>query len=329
MANEATTITDLVIPEIWSAYGQENLPFHSSIQAAGKVEINTSPDVIGGDEYTREPKFAPLTSTGASEQIQANTNVTLHEQTSAAEYGVIVRRAKGWAQEDLAVIASGADPMASAMGQFTEYWAREIETAQKQVLDACFKSGGPLVATHQYNQDGVAFSADFIVEGQDLLGEAAETFDTVVMHSSHYKALKLLGLVDFLDADTFGADVLRNGKVPSVFGMQIVVNNTICSVWGGSGTTYPIYLMGGQPMRISYQRPLRMEQDRDIRLAAGTDIWVSSVHFAPHVKGVSYSSSGTPTSTKNPTNAQLATAASWEKTATNDDSIKLVQILCD
>lgn len=323
----ATTITDLVIPEIWSAYAQENLPLHSTIQAAGVVEINNSPDVIGGDEYTREPKFQPLTSTGASEQIAANTNVSLASTASNAEYGVIVRRAKGWSQEDLAVIASGADPMAAAMGQFTEYWAREIETALFNVVKGAFGSSGALEGTHQSDNAGSALTTDMIIDAAALMGENQEMFSTIIMNSTHYTALKKLGVVDYLDADTFGADILRSGKVPAFLGMQIVVNNTICPAW--SGSTYPIYLTGGQPFRLSYQRPVRMESDRDIRLAAGTDIWVSSVHFAPHVKGVSYSSSGTPTATKNPSNAQLATAGNWEKVATSDDAIKVVQLLAD
>ena len=289
------------------------------------VEINNRPDVVIGDQYTREPKLKPLTSTGASEQIVANTNVTLSNTTAAAEYGVIVRRAKGWAEEDLVQITSGVAPMQSQMAQFTEYWAREIETAIFNTVKGAFGSSGALEGTHQNDQSGSSLTNAMITSTKFLLGEAFNQFDTMVVSSTHMQSLINLGTVDYVDAGSLGADILLRGIIPVWAGMRVVVNDTLCPAWTGS--VYPIYLMGGQPLRISYQRPLRMESDRDIVLAAGTNRFVSSVHFAPHVKGVSYSSSGTPTATTNPTNAQLATASNWEKVATNDDAIRIVQLL--
>lgn len=324
---DATTIADLVVPEVWSAYAQENLPFHSTIQASGKIEINNAPDVIGGDEYTREPKFKPLSSSGDAERIQPATNVTLDKLGAYAEYGVIARRAKGWSQEDLASIATGADPMAAGMSQFTEYWARQIEKSLHSVVKAVFGTSGALTSTHQVDNSGSALKVSHLPDGKFLLGEAFDVFDAMVVSSTHMASLTKLGIVDYVDAGAFGESILRTGRIPVVMGMQVVVNDTLCAAW--SGSTYPIYLLGSQPIRVSFQRPVRMESDRDIKLAAGTDIFVSSTHFAPHVKGCSWSSSGTINADKNPTEATLATASKWEKVATNDSDIRIVQILAD
>jgi hypothetical protein len=321
----ATTITDLINPQVWSAYAQENLAAHSTLQSIGVVEINNSPDIINGDQNTREPKFKPLTSTGDSARIAAATNVALASHDAYAEYGVIVRDAKGWSQEDLAVIVSGANPMQSGMTQFTEYWARQIERPLTKVVQAQFKAGGSLVATHQVDGSGTAFAASKITDGRLLLGENHDVFDKLVVSSTHYGSLVAAGMIDYVDAAAFGESVLKTGTVPVFAGMMVQISDILCPVWTGS--VYPMYVMGGQPIRLSYQRPVRLETDRDIQLAAGTDIAVSSVHFAPHVKGCSWSTSGTITATTNPSDAALATAANWERVATNDEDIKLVQIL--
>lgn len=320
----ATTATDVVYGQLWADYAQENLMTHGTILAAGMVEENTSPELIGRGDYTNEPKLKPLTETGDDEQILPDTDVSLASQEGYAEYGVVVRRAKGWNEEDLVQIISGISPFASSEAQFAEYVARQIERQFVALTNGVF--GTALASSHVLDETGTPFSFTMVADAAGLMGEAMQTIDRITCHSSMLTSWVKQGIVTYVDAAAFGENVLRNGvrAIPVVMDKRVVVNDVLCAP---TGSDYPTYLSGGQPYRLSWQRRIRLENDRDIRKAAGTNFWVASWHIAPHVKGVSYSASSIPSTPTNPTPAQLATANKWERVATNAEDIKLVKIV--
>jgi hypothetical protein len=82
-------------------------------------------------------------------------------------------------------------------------------------------------------------------------------------------------------------------------------------------------LAGGQPFYVGYQKSLGFEQQRDALVAGGTNYLKASLHYVPHLNGVSWKDA----SPANPSNFDMLTPSNWERKQVDDSKIQCVQLI--
>lgn len=314
-----------VVPQIWSQYTLEALNYTNDMISMGVVRTGNLTQ--NGDQLLRIPRLKPLSVIGDAVKIASGTTITPVDLQSYTENGVVVRRGNAIQGETLNEIMTGTNDVQFISSQIAPYFSEAIKKSFKSVLTGIFTpSTGVLSSTHQLNITGETTStlnASAIIDAKAKLGEFANAFTTIIVHSKQFADMLKAGVVTYVSAATYGQQVLVSGEIPTFLGMRVIVSDVLgAHADVSSATAYAAYLCGGQPFYLDFQRQLSFETDRNILSGDGVDILKFSGHYVPHVFGVSYTGN-----TMNPTEAQLATAANWTKVAANNTAIPLVEII--
>ena len=136
------------------------------------------------------------------------------------------------------------------------------------------------------------------------------------MHSKVLKDLQKKVQFDNVPASTFSQNIVTGGVIPTLYGMRVITNDTLCAADTG---VYPTYIGGGQPWHLSDQTSLYTLADQNILVGGGTTSIAYYYNQLPHLFGCTYGGAD------NPTNATLALGASWSK-VWESEAIKLVQL---
>lgn len=310
-----TKIADIIPADVLQDYVADELPYHSTLMSKGLVEIDSNPPFLQAGEVFTVPKVKALNSIGDDQHIEAETTLTVKGLQTYKESGIVTRWGDAVGVEDTANYAAGTDIFNSVAHELTEVVARQYEKKIIAATVGVFALAG--MSTHIHDDSTNPFSVTGMVTAKAKLGKSRRKLTTAVMHSDVAAYLEQQGLVRYVDVAGFGQQVLITGEVPVIGGLMIEENDVLCAPATG---VYKTYLAGGRPWYLGFQRNLRIEYDRNILLAGGTDYIKWDSHFCPHIRGVSWTGAG-----RNPTVADLETAANWTKVAPNVSDILLVQ----
>lgn len=310
-----------VYPNLFSAFVQEAIPKKNNILSQGGTRVEVNAQVSQSGQYFSIPQQDNLYGLlGNSTAITASsTQVTPTELSSFEEKGLVAHIGAGIKDADLTKFLSGKDGVRLVYSQIAPYMMIEAQRYLASTITGVFDTA--LATSHTYDAttlgDGTLTYDAIAVGTQEKLGEAFEDLDAIIMHSKMYSDLRRKGLTDYVDAASFGENVLYRGQIPTFDGKRIVVNDTICEA---TDNVYPVFVIGGQPFYIGYQSQLRIETDRQADYGGGTDRAFFYMDFVPHVFGVSFSGSVT-----NPTTTTYETGGNWTKVGENKN-IKIVKI---
>jgi hypothetical protein len=225
------------------------------------------------------------------------------------------------------------------MGAIGAKVADYIANQQQKDLIACLNGVFGTVGTDNASAAFAALSIDGggsgetnlgprqIAAAEAILNEDADRLGAIVMHPLVYADLKERKAIDFVTADdarvtastvvagslqalnAFGGSVAAaytsNMQVPYYMGMRVIRSKDVPT----SGTTpnrkFACFVMASGAVGTGQQAALRSEVDRDI--LAKSDAMSVDWHNVYHPLGARY------IGPVNPTAADLATAANWEK----------------
>ena len=317
-ASEVTSIQNLITPEVYTAYMQENSPKLSKLISSGIALTNEKMNALaGGDGLTINiPFLKPLS--GGSQVVSEGDKLETRKITGAKQVGVRLIRGNAWSVYDLAQIISGADPVGSILSQLAKYWADEEQSILISILNGIFGAGGALVSTHVNDisaKTGAAsnINAETTLDTKQKLGDNAFKITNVAMHSAVYTYLQKQNLIEFIPDSRgeiaftryLGYNVLVDDGMPYSSGVYT-------TVFFGNGAFG--YGAGNPNGLIPY------EEDRDA-LGSLSNI-ISRRALVLHPNGLSWK--GTPAK-ETPTNEELATASNWEKVF-EDKNIPMVAL---
>lgn len=305
----STKISDIIVPEVFTDYLNQRTNELSALRQSGVVSSDPviQARVNGGGQFVNLPFFNDLT--GDDEVLVDSAPLTVNAITAGQDVAVKLFRGKAWGANDLAGWMAGSDPMQAIADRVADYWVRKEQAVLISSLTGVFATA--LAASHVLDVTLAAtpLNGDVILDGKQLLGDAAGKLTAIAMHSAKYTALQKQNLIDYM------RDEDANTEYATYMGFRVVVDDA-CPVAAGN---YTSYLFGaGAVANADMAIDNAVETDRDI--LAGEDVLVSRRAFIMHPRGIAYGGAA------NPANATLATGANWTKVY-EDKSLRIVKLL--
>lgn len=324
-----TKIADVVVPEVLSSMASAEISNYLDFEKTGIITSDyNNVDIREGGHFAEVRFYNQLDASDADEVLEDDKSLTPSKISTGKDIGVVCHRGKAWGTRDLAAILQGDDPQKEIAKQVGIYWARRIKDALISVLNGNFASTGPLGtgATSPHALDvgvttgtAVPFSHTYALQTMNLLGDAMNDFDVIIMHSKVYTDIVNAQLVTYsYNFDPKSYDPRDPGKY---LGKQIIVSDNVpVDTSTPSYFKYTTYFAKKGAMYLGRQRDLMTETDRDI--LAFEDVISTNIHFVPHIKLCKWNTTDT-----NPTNTQLATATNWASVANDHKFIGMAALV--
>ena len=310
----ATLLSDVIVPDVWVPYMIEQTAEKSALYQSGIIA--TDPQLTealqGGGTLVNVPFFKDLQ--GDDQVRQSNTALDVNNITTGKDIARLHGRAQAWGAEDLAAELSGADPMMAIGDRVADYWARRWQKLLISSLEGVFADNvaddsSDLVldvSEGDVDTDGaVELSAEYILDGKQLLGDAKEKLTAIAMHSAVHTNLQKQDLIDYIPDSQ--ADVGWG----TFLGHTVIVDDGVpVEDAATSGSLYTTYLFGEGAVAYgegNVKNPV--ETDRDS--LSDQDILINRRNFVLHPRGIKW----TETTVANdfPTNTEVEDADNWDR----------------
>jgi hypothetical protein len=341
MASGVTKIADVVVPEIFSPYVQQQTEEKSRLIQSGAVVRDPTLDaaLAGGGLTFNEPSFKDLDNdadnVGSDDE---NTNSSPNKIGTATEIQVRLSRNNSWSSMNLAADLAGADPMAAIGGRVSAYWVRRLQAMFVATMNGVFadNAAAPAGTEHTQNDlthdisgasfvDGVTnFSAEAFIDAATTMGDSQDSLGLMFVHSIVYARMQKNNLIDFIP------DSEGRVNIPTFLGRVVVVDDGVPR----SGGVYQTWLFGAGALRLGMGAPRTSpatEVDRKPAAGngSGQDILYSRTEWTLHPVGhkfaVASPASGGPSNAS--TSGNLAHADSWQRVFPERKQIKIARLI--
>ena len=358
-----TKISDVIVPEHFAAYVIERTAEKSNILRSGIAMANPRLNelITGGGTTINMPYWKDLS--GADEVLSDSTPLTPGKIDAAKDIACVLYRGKAFGANELAGALAGDDPVDAIVELFADYRARQEQKTLIATLTGVFAAASManhvLDVTSETGDDAV-IGADVVLDGKQLLGDAADQLQALMMHSVTFTKLQKDNVIQYVS--TIGPDNSAI-QIPTYLGYDVVVDDcmpveqvykasTDTSVVSGknyytlsNGVYTKVANPTGNPSTSSYYEedykayttylfakgaigrgegtPVALtlaETDRDS--LAGDDFVINRWALVMHPMGVKWKGTA---SGATPSNAELATGTNWERVY-EDKNIGLVAI---
>lgn len=304
-----TQLSDVIVPEQWTPNFLLESPELVALFNSGIV---TNDPVLGGlangegsTFHIRHMNDLVNNDENISSDNPATTS-TPDKTSGGQQVAIKLARNKSWSSMDLVAAFHTPDPVASIRSRIASYWARRFQAGTIAVLngvlaDNVANDSGDMV----FSAPTAEISGEAILNAKATMGDAAQALDAIVMHSIKYTALQKANLITYLrDGDA-------NVQFPTYLGYRVIVDDGVPVDTSGDDPVYTSILFGAGALRLgmgSAKTPAEVERKPAAGNGEGEEILYSRQHFILHPAGFAYTGSAA-----NPTNAQLAAAASWNR----------------
>jgi len=341
MASGVGTVSDVVVPRIFSPYVQQLTREKSRLIQSGAMVVDAKLNEVlaGGGLTFDEPSFRDLdndTDNAASSTLA--TTSTPNKIATATEVQVRLSRNQSWGSGDLAADLAGADPMNAIANRVSSYWARRLQAAFVATITGVFADNdvAPGVSEHtRYDMtydvsasgvftDGVTnFSAEAFLDAAVTMGDDADQLTLVMMHSLVYNRAMKNNLIDFV-SDSSNPNATR---IPTFLGRQVIVDDGVPR----STNVFQTWLFGTGAVRNgmgSPKTPTEIARQPDAGNGSGSEVLYNRTEWIIHPVGYRYAGTaphGGPDNTSN--THMLAHASSWERVFSERKQIKIARLL--
>jgi hypothetical protein len=340
MASGAGTVTDIVVPELFSPYVQQLTEEKSRIIQSGAVVRDAALDGVlaGGGLTFNEPSFKDLDN-DADNVASATlaTTSTPNKIGTATEIQVRLSRNNSWSSGDLAADLAGADPMNAIASRVSSYWVRRLQAAFVATITGVYADNAvaPTGTEHTLNDmthdisggafaDGVTnFSAEGFLDAAVTMGDSMDSLGLVIMHSIVYNRALKNNLIDFV-ADAVNPNAQA---IPTFLGRQVLVDDNTPR----SSGVFQTWLFGAGSVRLGMGSPkVPTEVDRIPAAGngSGQEVLYNRTEWCIHPVGCAYvgtAASGGPTNAATTNN--LADAGSWARVFAERKQIKMARLI--
>lgn len=309
-----TVRLDVVIPEIWNPYIEEQTTLRNAFFTSGVIQPLAALNGSEGGDFINLPNWVANLS-GDAEVLTDSTSLTPGNIEADKQRAVVLHRGRAFGARDLAGMAAGSDPLAAIGNKVGAYIAHEQQKDLLAAVNGAFATAlnGLTVSTAS------AYPTAAMVSGaRAKLGDQGEKLSVMTVHSSAYYELVTLKALDYVSAAEMGSTEPVGGsrvasfgdvRIPTYMNMRVVVSDDL----GANDVFFftPGAIASGQ------QAGLRSETDRDILAKAS---YVSfDWHPVYHPIGTRYVGTGA-----NPDRTALADGDNWEKVF-DDKNIGIVK----
>lgn len=310
-------LTNVIVPDVFQTYMAKDTMTKSAIFASGAVrqDANMAGLLAGGGTTFQIPFWKDLSDTEGNVATDEPTDVAVPQNVVAAKMRAIRQfRTQGWSDADLVNELAGSDPMVRISGRVGHYWARQFQTTLVSTLkgilaDNVANDSGDMVLNITGNTGADAMvSAPAILDAAQTLGDASDQLKLLVMHSVVYNNLAKQNLIDFIPSSD------GHVRFPTYLGYPIIKDDGVQKDASGGDIHYWTYLLGEGVIGFAESPPnVPVETYRYPNQGNGSGVEVlwTRRQYAMHPYGFDWTDSSV--SSIFPTNAEIATAANWDR----------------
>ncbi len=336
MATGVTRLADVIVPQIFSPYVQQETTVKSALVQSGAVEVDAalSAKLANGGLTFNQPSFKDIDDDvdNVSSDDPAVFAVPNKIGTDS-EIQVRLSRNNSWSAMDLTAALAGADPMQAIGNRVAAYWERRLQTAFVATMAGLFgenATAAPANATQNdmtFNisaaafADGVTnFSASAFLDASQTMGDASASLGMVMVHSIVQNRMSKLDLIDFIP-DSEGK------MVQSYMGKMLVVDDRMPNTAG----VFETWLFGQGSIKLgqgSPETPTEVTREALAGNGGGQDILTNRVEWIIHPEGHAYtgvSPVGGPTNAATANN--LAHMDSWQRAWTQRKQVRIARLI--
>lgn len=307
MAAQATAITNIIEPTLWSKYLLELTTEKSLLVQAGIAASDPALEAAAsqGGRTVEMPMWDDLPhdlGTSTRSKVVTDTDTAITPAGLTTDYDLAVKhfRAQSFQVAPIINYVTGEDAAQVVLTRFAKWWMKEEQRLLLKTLTGVFADS--TVATNLSNDISIEttstdpanlISSAAIENTRFLLGDAFEKFTAIIMHSTPFQRLRLLNLIDFDKSSEQNAVPIATYQ-----GLRVLVDDGMTKTAGsGSGFKYSSFLFGqGAIGRVDV--PMKdgdpnIEVVRDPLKGTGAgqvDI-VTRRYFLLHPRGIKYTGS--------------------------------------
>lgn len=310
-----TQIADVVVPEIYDAYGEERSIFHSSLYKSGIIvtDPRIKKNLEGGAKQFVTPFWQDIIDLENLDEVPSETTDVGTAKITASDFNVRRQfRVKKWGSSNMASVLSGENPIDAILGMIENFWNTAMQvnlfsSIQGVIADNIANDGGDLVYDVTAVGDG-KISSEAIIDTNFLMGDKFDEISTIAMHSKPYATLVKNNLIDFTPDST------QNVGFGTYLGKTVILDDHATKVVTGGVTVYwnIMFKNGAFGYAESYGGFLATEVDRNADRSGGEDFLHTRRVFALHPAGFDWTETSL-TGVDFPNNADLKNAVNWNR----------------
>jgi hypothetical protein len=323
-----TQLTDVVIPDEFTAYQVENSVVSTALYQSGALVKNGAIEeaLQAGAEQFTIPFWRDLGEVEADITSDDPTVLSTPQKFTAGRQ--VVRKSflhQSWSAMDLASELSGSDPITALQGRILAYWDRQWErrliASFNGIIASNVANNGADMVLDISGQSGAAatFNATAVINTASTLGDRLNDVKAIAMHSHVYTQALINDEIQFI-ANSQGQ------PIKTYRGMAVMIDDNLTP----SAGVYLTVLMAEGAVGFGASEPRVGFGTELFRIPAagnggGQTVMHSRMNVGIHPLGFAWSdgTGGSAIAGDSPSMADLANGAHWSRAATSRKSIPL------
>jgi hypothetical protein len=327
----ATQISDIVVPQQFTAYQIENSMVSTALYQSGVLVRNGEIDsqLQAGAEQFTIPFWRDLGENEADVTSDDPNILSVPLKLTAGRQ--TVRKSflhQSWSTMDLAAELSGDDPLTKLQTRVQAYWDRQwerrlIATLRGVLASNVANNGGDMVNDISGAGASAPFSASGVIDTAATLGDRLEDVKAIAMHSAIYTEALKNDLIVFTPQS-------KGLPIKTFRGLAVILDDNLSPAAG----IYTTILMGPGAIGFGASEPRLGFGTELFRVpAAGNGGGQTTLHsrfnVGIHPLGFAWNdgTGGSAIAGDSPTIADLSNAAHWTRAASNRKSIPLAFLI--
>ena len=312
-----TLISDVIVPQPMADYLMDAVADKNALFASGIIYSDPllAQKLANGGKKFDMPYWGDITSTESEVPVEGVAGAV----GKIGTYDITVvrqMRKKDWGAGNLASILAGSNALNAIQVKVNNYWQTEMQdilvSTIKGVTDSTDGTKISLDASADVASEPSAstiIGANHIIDVQGLLGDNVEPFGAMIIHPAVYTDMRKQGLIATIQDKDSTAMFNYYGDMRVIVDENVPILTKTYTVAGATNVYGTILLKKGSFAYGENQsgfKPVHVEADE--AKGFGEQVLMTKRQFALHPAGWNYG--GTPAGVA-PTNAELATGASW------------------
>ena len=325
-----TQLSDVIIPDQFTAYTVENSLLSTALYQSGVVVKNgaiTDQLAAGAEQFTI-PFWADLADDEADITSDDPTVLSTPKKISANKQ--TVRKSflhQSWSEMSLASELAGSSALERVQSRVTAYWDRQME---KRVIATCkgilssnaTNNGGDMVRDISGASGAAAqFSASAVIDTAATMGDRLENLKAIAMHSTIYVEALKNDLIQFLPGSQGSL------SIPTFRGLAVIVDDNLTTATAGVFVTI---LFGPGAIGYGITEPnTGFGTELERKPAAGNGGGQSTLHsrlnVVVHPLGFAWNdgTGANAVAGDSPSQADISNPAHWTRAVTQRKSVPL------
>ena len=212
---ELTNVTTLVNGDVFDpevVSDMINAKVAKKAVMSGYIKVDNTLSGVPGSTIT-VPRWGYIGE--AVDLVEGQAIDTTKMAFTTAQYG-IKKIGKGVMLTDEAQLSGYGNPMGTATNQIAMSISEKLDNDRVAVL---------YDSKNVFDASSAAIKYTAIVDGVDMFGEEEESRKVILIHSKQKTQLRKDA--DFIAADKIGAELLTNGAIGRIAGVDVVVSNKV------------------------------------------------------------------------------------------------------